>query len=116
MIRGIGDPLVAMYARTYLARKGNCTLFPFDFVGHEVAPNIKDYLIGGFDDFMFTEKLFKTEKFKEGVKKMHVTYAEYNNLYSPALDWQLQCLGHNGTQVWLNPQATNSYRNCWSTF
>ncbi len=45
MIRGVGDPLVAMYARAYLARKGV-----------ELMRGRNQYLLDGFKDYLFTEK------------------------------------------------------------
>lgn len=83
MIKGIGDPLVAMYARAYLARKGI-----------EVTPTLKDYLLNAFDDYIITHStIIKSEKFINGLKDRHITFPEYLNLYSPAIDWVLQCLG-----------------------
>mmetsp|Transcript_29295 Transcript_29295/g.41243 ORF Transcript_29295/g.41243 Transcript_29295/m.41243 type:complete len:982 (+) Transcript_29295:64-3009(+) len=82
MIKGIGDPLVAMYARTYLARKGI-----------EVTPWLKDYLLNAFDDYIVTHKVVKSEKFVNSLKDRHITFPQYLNLFSPALDWVLQCLG-----------------------
>eukprot|EP00975_Prorocentrum_lima_P050286 10531054-Prorocentrum_lima.AAC.1 len=42
IIRGIGDPLVGVYARCYLAK-----------VGNEVAPTVKDYMSRTLLDYMF---------------------------------------------------------------
>jgi hypothetical protein len=46
MIRGVGDPLVAMYARAYLSRKGV-----------ELMRGRNQYLMNGFKDYLFTEKV-----------------------------------------------------------
>jgi len=43
MVRGVGDPLVAAYARCYLCR-----------VGMLVAPSIRDHLMPCFDDLLLT--------------------------------------------------------------
>ncbi len=43
MIRGIGDPLVACYARAYLCR-----------VGMSLAPEIKTHLLPNFTDYLAT--------------------------------------------------------------
>ena len=43
MIRGIGDPLVACYARAYLCR-----------VGLFVAPNARTHLMPNFTDYLCT--------------------------------------------------------------
>lgn len=45
MIRGIGDPLVACYARAYLCR-----------VGMTVAPDTKNHLMPNFKDYLKTVK------------------------------------------------------------
>jgi len=46
MIRGVGDPLVAMYLRTYLARKGR-----------EIAPQLTEHLTTSFNDYIYTHKV-----------------------------------------------------------
>lgn len=45
MIRGIGDPLLAAYARMYVCK-----------VGSEVAPNLTQYMSEGVEDFLQTLK------------------------------------------------------------
>eukprot|EP01112_Ceratiomyxa_fruticulosa_P022180 TRINITY_DN8050_c0_g1_i1.p1 TRINITY_DN8050_c0_g1~~TRINITY_DN8050_c0_g1_i1.p1 ORF type:complete len:399 (+),score=92.44 TRINITY_DN8050_c0_g1_i1:72-1199(+) len=59
MCRGIGNPLVQAYARTYLARKGN-----------NVLPKLKPYLMDGFNDFIYTHKAnLDSEKFQRQLKR-----------------------------------------------
>lgn len=87
MLRGIGDPLVALYARAYLARKG-----------HEIAPHQREYLLGLFYDHLYT--ISTARKFGR-VKKIlditHVKLPEYLDLYSPGSEWLLQCIGHKAS-------------------
>lgn len=87
-IKGIGNPLVSMYARTYLARKG-----------YEVEPLLKDYVVRSFYDYLDATLRLDKSKVEQEVKRLHLTPSEYHNLFSPALDWQLQCIGHNGNEV-----------------
>jgi len=42
----VGDPLVSMYARAYLARRA-----------HEIAPKLKDQLVLSIDDYIFLQKV-----------------------------------------------------------
>jgi hypothetical protein len=77
-----------MYMRTYLARQA-----------HAVAPNMKDYLMDNFNSFVRAHERFKGDKFDSQLVASHVKPEEYFNLFSPALDWQLQCIGHNANQV-----------------
>lgn len=46
MIRGVGDPLVASFARAYLARKGVLLM-----------RGRNQYLLDGFSDYLYTEKV-----------------------------------------------------------
>eukprot|EP01117_Protostelium_nocturnum_P011747 TRINITY_DN4283_c0_g1_i5.p1 TRINITY_DN4283_c0_g1~~TRINITY_DN4283_c0_g1_i5.p1 ORF type:complete len:665 (+),score=249.48 TRINITY_DN4283_c0_g1_i5:119-2113(+) len=97
-IKGIGDPLVSMYARTYLARKGN-----------EVEPALKNHLHLGYQDFIFHHKVFSAPNFPDKLASYQVTAPEYFNLYSPALDWLLSCIGYNATQNEFN-KILESYK------
>lgn len=59
-------------------------------------------LIEGFDDFLFTFKtLLSGEQVKhvKSIREEKVTKDEYIDLYSPALEWLLQNIGHNTTHT-----------------
>jgi len=82
MIRGIGNPLIAVYARCYLCRVGLALNKTSDF----------KFVKENFHDFLFTyQQLFESTVQNELVKQ-NVTLHSYLNLYSPALDWIMQVL------------------------
>lgn len=83
-IRGIGDPLVATYARCFLARKG-----------HELIPDEKGYLMILYEDFFATLPQMQTPAFENFLKQSQLTRDQYLDLFSPALEWIIECIGYN---------------------
>lgn len=82
MIRGIGNPLIAVYARCYLCRVGLALNKTSDF----------EFMRENLYDFLFTyQQLFGTAV-KNELAKQNISLHSYLNLYSPALDWIVQVL------------------------
>lgn len=87
MIRGIGDPLAAVYARCYLCR-----------VGISVAPGVKTHLLPNFHDFMATLPQLSGAPVQNQLAAERVEASTYFNLFVPALDWLLQCVAYRAPE------------------
>ncbi|KAG8513499.1 VPS35 endosomal protein sorting factor-like, partial [Galemys pyrenaicus] len=90
MIRGIGDPLVSVYARAYLCR-----------VGMEVAPHLKESLNKNFFDFLLTLKQIHGDTVQNQLVVQGVELPSYLPLYSPAMDWIFQCISYHAPEALL---------------
>jgi hypothetical protein len=82
MTRGIGDPMIAVYARTYLARGMAMVL-----------QDHKDPVISSFYDYLFTFREFEEQKITAYLHSQQMTRNEYLHLHSPAVEWLLHVLG-----------------------
>ncbi|GAB1292599.1 VPS35 endosomal protein-sorting factor-like [Apodemus speciosus] len=90
MIRGIGDPLVSVYARAYLCR-----------VGMEVAPHLKESLNKNFFDFLLTFKQIHGDSVQNQLVAQGVELLSYLPLYSPAMGWIFQCVSYHAPEALL---------------
>jgi hypothetical protein len=86
-IRGIGDPLVATYARCFLARKG-----------YELIPEEKGYLMLMYEDFLTTQKQWEDPSFESYLNQSQLNRDQYLDLFSPTIEWIMECIGNNANE------------------
>lgn len=86
MIRGVGDPLVAVYARCYLCR-----------VAAVLDKNQRVHLMPTYLDFLTTFSQIRSERIQPLLVKNRIEMSVYMNLHSPALDWILQCVAYKAS-------------------
>lgn len=89
MIRGIGDPLVAFYARCYLCRVGISVTSPTEN---------KDYLLENFYDYLTSYNQLFGNAVKTELCSQRITLSAYLTLYTPALDFILQAIAAGASE------------------
>ncbi|XP_046397900.1 VPS35 endosomal protein-sorting factor-like isoform X2 [Ischnura elegans] len=95
MIRGIGDPLVAAYARCYLCRVGPqlMQVHPPAILG----PDTHAYLRENFYDFIGSYNQLFSRGVKGQLESQRVEVGTYLTLYSPSLEWILQGVANDAS-------------------
>ncbi|XP_055549188.1 VPS35 endosomal protein sorting factor-like [Wyeomyia smithii] len=78
MIRGVGDPLVAIYARCYLCR-----------VGMAVTTD-REYIKENLNDILLIYHTIFNGGIRADIAKHRITLNGYISLFLPALDWIIQ--------------------------
>ena len=82
MIRGLGDPMVAVFARCYLARGMALVL-----------PGQKESVMSSFYDYLYSFKEFEEGKITNYLSQMSILRSDYLHLHSPAVEWLLKVIG-----------------------
>lgn len=105
MIRGIGDPLVAVYARCYLCRVG------LNVIG---TNGNTDFIKENFYDFLASYKQLMNRGVQAELTRQNMELSIYLTLYTPALDWILQGIAHNAPESLLVEILDKCQQNCKS--
>lgn len=87
ILRGLGDPLVSLYARTYLV-----------MVGHEVCPTITNYALPMLQDLLFASKMLNMDHHKSELARCKISEKEYIRLLSPGVEWVMKCVGRTASR------------------
>lgn len=77
-----------------------------DQVGMEVAPQLKDNLNRNFFDLLGTFRQISGENVQNQLVLQRVEVPEYLTLYSPAINWILQCIAYRAPEVNVSPILT----------
>lgn len=87
LIRGLGNPMISNYARTYLV-----------YSGLSVAPQATNYVTNVTYDMLSTFSSIRSQYVISSLKQLNVTPAEYVRNISPSIEWLLKMCGRNATR------------------
>ena len=88
---GLGDPLVATYARAYLASTGSA-------VGLE--EDVASVSASLLQDSLFSLSMLREPHAQSQLEKTKLSEKAYMHLLSPALGWISSCVGKKATRYY----------------
>lgn len=85
--RGLGDPIVSLYARAYLVVKGK-----------QVAPQLTHHATSMLLDTLFAFKTLRDTHHQIELVRCGIDEARYVHLMVPGVDWVCKCVGLGATK------------------
>lgn len=103
MIRGIGDPLVAIYCRLYLCR-----------VAIDLYPKSKKIFFQNVQDIFESTNQLVSAIVQQTLAQQKVDFIVYYSLFVPALEWILNCLFYKSDNLVLD-QVFLTFQKLYTT-
>ncbi|CAN0286445.1 unnamed protein product, partial [Ectocarpus sp. 12 AP-2014] len=82
LVRGVGNPTVAVYCRCFVAA-----------AGAEVAPRESAHAVASLQDYLFSLQEVQQGKLEGYLRSNQFDLSEYLHLHAPAIDWLLGVVG-----------------------
>eukprot|EP01002_Notosolenus_urceolatus_P004682 NODE_223_length_2447_cov_13.752294_g174_i0.p1 GENE.NODE_223_length_2447_cov_13.752294_g174_i0~~NODE_223_length_2447_cov_13.752294_g174_i0.p1 ORF type:complete len:797 (-),score=259.87 NODE_223_length_2447_cov_13.752294_g174_i0:57-2447(-) len=98
-IRGLGDPLVAAYARMYLSRKAMEVLPSRELLVPGVRGLIEDWVVSQEQWKQKKEEGKSQYRFGSWLKSTGIKKEDYIHLHSPVLNWLLAIYGYDASEA-----------------
>ncbi|KAL4162243.1 hypothetical protein PRNP1_002790 [Phytophthora ramorum] len=92
MIKGVGEPMVALYARLYLA------LTSSEPLGTSSPAEQTLVVSSSLFDYFYAFNWFRRNKLEHWLLTHNMEYGEYLALHSPAVEWLVKCAAPGATQ------------------
>eukprot|EP00644_Phytophthora_capsici_P004776 jgi/Phyca11/557901/estExt2_Genewise1.C_PHYCAscaffold_10062 len=93
MIKGVGEPMVALYARLYLA------LTSSELLGATSPTEQTVVVSSSLFDYFYAFNWFRQNKLEHWLLTHKMDYDEYLALHSPAVEWLVKCAAPGASQV-----------------
>ncbi|TDH73869.1 uncharacterized protein CCR75_008039 [Bremia lactucae] len=108
MIKGVGDPMVALYTRLYLAFT-SCELLEKTFLIDQTI-----VVSSTLCDYFCTFHWYRESKLEQWLLTHDMLEDEYLALHSPAVEWLVKCAAPGATQDTFDTLMTHyqEYSNC----
>ena len=90
--RGVGDPMVALYARAYLS------LASSEVLGVTSPAEQTAVVSSSLSDYFYAFDWFRHNKLEQWLLANKMRYEEYLALHSPAVEWLVKCIAPGATQ------------------
>lgn len=113
-VRGMGEPLCATYARSYLVHKILQVMPYASWGGPELIKDVHEPL---WDTFTVLKQQLASEAFLKGIAaRNNLSPSEYCTTLVPALEWLMQCAAEQDGREESLGQMVRAYRtNCKTT-
>eukprot|EP00903_Cladosiphon_okamuranus_P009715 g9240.t1 len=103
LVRGVGDPMVAVYCRCFIAA-----------AGAKIAPRETAHAVASLQDYLFSLQEVQHGKLDLYLRTSRLGKAEYLHLQAPAVDWLLGIVGPGAPRDVFTTILTHYRNHCGS--
>ncbi|CAN0328030.1 unnamed protein product, partial [Hapterophycus canaliculatus] len=103
LVRGVGDPMVAVYCSCFISA-----------AGAKIAPRENSHAVASLQDYLFSLQEVQQGKLDGFLRANRLGLPEYLHLHTPAADWLLGIVGPGAPRAVFTSILTHYRNHCGS--